>query len=60
MIGNQSTEETVEGAYLSWHNLNYSVTVREKLKKKELQLLHEVSGYVKPGMLLALMVSTTR
>jgi hypothetical protein len=48
-----------EGAYLSWDNLNYSVFVRKGLKKTELQLLHDVSGYVKPGMMLALMVRTT-
>jgi hypothetical protein len=48
-----------EGAYLSWDNLNYSVFVRKGLKKTELQLIHDVSGYVKPGMMLALMVRTT-
>jgi len=44
------------GAYLSWHHLNYSVFTQSGVKKKELQLLHDVSGYVKPGMMLALMV----
>jgi ABC-type multidrug transport system ATPase subunit len=29
--------------------------VRKGLKKQELHLLHDVSGYVKPGMMLALM-----
>jgi hypothetical protein len=50
--------EFVEGgAYLSWHHLNYSVFARDGIvKKKELQLLHDVSGFVKPGMMLALMV----
>jgi hypothetical protein len=46
------------GAYLSWHHLNYSVFTQSGLKKTELQLLHDVSGYVKPGMMLALMVRT--
>jgi hypothetical protein len=51
-------EKADNGAYLSWSNLNYSVFVRKGLKKRELQLLHDVSGYVKPGMMLALMVRT--
>ncbi len=56
-IGRSNDLEAAEpGAYLSWRNLNYSVFVRDKLRKKELQLLHDVSGYVKPGMMLALMV----
>jgi hypothetical protein len=46
------------GAYLSWHHLNYTVFNRSGLKKKPLQLLHDVSGYVKPGSMLALMVRT--
>lgn len=45
------------GAYLSWNHLNYSVSIRSGLKKRELQLLHDISGFVKPGMMLALMVS---
>jgi hypothetical protein len=44
------------GAYLSWNNLDYSVQIRKGLKKVDLQLLHGVHGYVKPGMMLALMV----
>jgi hypothetical protein len=44
------------GAYLSWNNLDYSVQIRKGLKKRDLQLLHGVHGYVKPGMMLALMV----
>jgi hypothetical protein len=44
------------GAYLSWNNLDYSVQIRKGLKKHDLQLLHGVHGYVKPGMMLALMV----
>jgi hypothetical protein len=55
--GHKSKREKADnGAYLSWSNLNYSVFVRKGLKKQELQLLHDVSGYVKPGMMLALMV----
>jgi ABC-type multidrug transport system ATPase subunit len=46
------------GAYLSWNNLDYSVQIRKGLKKVDLQLLHGVHGYVKPGMMLALMGSS--
>jgi ABC-type multidrug transport system ATPase subunit len=46
------------GAYLSWNNLDYSVQIRKGLKKHDLQLLHGVHGYVKPGMMLALMGSS--
>lgn len=46
----------MSGAYLSWHDLSYSVFTRKGLKKRELRLLNNVSGYVKPGMMLALMV----
>jgi hypothetical protein len=45
------------GAYLSWQHLNYTVFNRSGLKKQPLQLLHDVSGFVKPGNMLALMVS---
>jgi hypothetical protein len=44
------------GAYLSWQHLNYTVFNRSGLKKQPLQLLHDVSGFVKPGDMLALMV----
>jgi hypothetical protein len=44
------------GAYLSWQHLNYTVFNRSGLKKQPLQLLHDVSGFVKPGNMLALMV----
>jgi len=43
---------------MSWRDLNYSVFVRPKLysiKSKEIKLLNNVNGYVKPGMMLALM-----
>ncbi|ELR10948.1 ABC2 type transporter superfamily protein [Acanthamoeba castellanii str. Neff] len=46
------------GAYLSWQHLNYTVFNRSGLKKQPLQLLHDVSGFVKPGNMLALMGSS--
>eukprot|EP01100_Stratorugosa_tubuloviscum_P001488 TRINITY_DN132_c2_g5_i2.p1 TRINITY_DN132_c2_g5~~TRINITY_DN132_c2_g5_i2.p1 ORF type:complete len:1362 (+),score=679.08 TRINITY_DN132_c2_g5_i2:279-4364(+) len=41
-----------QGIYLSFQNLSYTVQEKGKPPKK---LLNEVSGYVKPGMMLALM-----
>jgi ABC-type dipeptide/oligopeptide/nickel transport system ATPase subunit len=40
---------------MSWENLSYRVSVKEKGKKNRKQLLNNISGYVRPGMLLALM-----
>lgn len=45
---------TVAGAYLSFLDLNYSVPDPNNTKQT-LHLLKNVTGYVKPGMLLALM-----
>ena len=45
-----------KGAYLSFSTLSYFVKGKVSGKRTKLQLLHEVSGYVKPGMMLALMV----
>ncbi len=56
-LGQEISDQLIDsGAYLSWHNLNYSVFINKGLKKSKLQLLHDISGYVKPGMMLALMV----
>ncbi len=43
------------GAFLSWKDLSYSVYVRKGVTRSELQLLHDITGFVKPGMMLALM-----
>lgn len=40
---------------MSWENLSYSVSVKEGKKKTRKALLNGISGYVRPGMLLALM-----
>ncbi len=55
--GKDGHQDLMGGAYLSWHHLNYSVSVRSGMSSNSLQLLHDVSGYVKPGMMLALMVN---
>ena len=62
--------ETNIPIYLEWKNLNYYVPILPKAKSfkdkflnlfcakrvsEDLQLLHNVSGYVKPGMLIAFM-----
>eukprot|EP01132_Coremiostelium_polycephalum_P000971 gene971-1236_t len=43
------------GCYMQWKNLIYEVTIKKDGKKQRLRLLNEINGYVKPGMLLALM-----
>ncbi|EGC38233.1 hypothetical protein DICPUDRAFT_76201 [Dictyostelium purpureum] len=44
------------GSYLKWDNIYYEVQVkRNDGKKEKVQLLKGINGYVKPGMLLALM-----
>ena len=62
--------ETNIPIYLEWKNLNYFVDIKPKANsfkdkflnvfcskytKQDLQLLHNISGYVKPGMLIAFM-----
>ena len=46
-------------AFMEWKNLRYTVKTKRFGKNKHLTLLHDVCGYVKPGMLLALMVHYT-
>ncbi|KAF2073524.1 hypothetical protein CYY_005173 [Polysphondylium violaceum] len=43
------------GCYMQWNNLVYEVDIKKDGKKQQLRLLNEINGYVKPGMLLALM-----
>ncbi|EFA84973.1 ABC transporter G family protein [Heterostelium album PN500] len=43
------------GCYMQWKNLTYEVDIRKDGKKQRLRLLDGINGYVKPGMLLALM-----
>ncbi|KYQ91325.1 ABC transporter G family protein [Tieghemostelium lacteum] len=43
------------GCYVQWKNLVYEVDVKKDRKTHKLRLLNEINGYVKPGMLLALM-----
>lgn len=50
----QTGEHQVEGAYLSFLDLNYTVPDPEDTSR-DLPLLRNITGYVKPGMLLALM-----
>ena len=40
---------------MSWENLCYSVDINKGRKKTTKQLLNNVSGFVRPGMLMALM-----
>jgi len=56
-LGEEATVS--KSGYLSWRHLYYEVSITPTWwkfwNKKKLQLLNDVSGYVKPGMMLALM-----
>ncbi|GAM17118.1 hypothetical protein SAMD00019534_002930 [Acytostelium subglobosum LB1] len=43
------------GCYMQWKDLVYEVDVKKGRKTQRLRLLDRINGYVKPGMLLALM-----
>lgn len=43
------------GAFMSWENLNYAVDVKKGKKVERLTLLDGINGFVRPGMLMALM-----
>ncbi|KYQ91324.1 ABC transporter G family protein [Tieghemostelium lacteum] len=43
------------GCYMQWKDLVYEVDIKKDGKKQRLRLLKDINGYVKPGMLLALM-----
>eukprot|EP01133_Synstelium_polycarpum_P008978 gene8978-10529_t len=43
------------GCYMQWSDLTYEVDIKKDGKKERLRLLDGINGYVKPGMLLALM-----
>ena len=43
------------GAFMSWENLNYAVDVKKGKQVEQLTLLDGINGFVRPGMLLALM-----
>jgi ABC-type multidrug transport system ATPase subunit len=44
-----------QGAFMSWENLSYAVDVKVGRKKEKLPLLQGINGFVRPGMLMALM-----
>lgn len=43
------------GAFMSWENLQYAVDAKQGKEKIKLTLLDGITGYVRPGMLMALM-----
>ncbi|EGC32249.1 ABC transporter G family protein [Dictyostelium purpureum] len=51
----KSQKEVPIGCYMQWKDLIYEVDIKKDGKKQRLRLLNEINGYVKPGMLLALM-----
>jgi ABC-type iron transport system FetAB ATPase subunit len=48
-------KEASNGAYMSWEGLSYAVDVKKGRKTEKLVLLDNISGFVRPGMLMALM-----
>ncbi|EFA83423.1 ABC transporter G family protein [Heterostelium album PN500] len=50
-----SDEDKPSGCYMEWRNLSYEVDIKRRRKSSRLRLLNGINGYVKPGMLLALM-----
>ncbi|EGC32253.1 hypothetical protein DICPUDRAFT_155800 [Dictyostelium purpureum] len=51
----KKTNNVPNGCYMQWKDLVYEVDGKKDGKKQRLRLLNEINGYVKPGMLLALM-----
>ncbi|EGG18232.1 ABC transporter G family protein [Cavenderia fasciculata] len=51
----ESSENRLVGCYVQWKNLSYEVDIKKDGKKQRLRLLDNINGFVKPGMLLALM-----
>ncbi|KAM9966535.1 hypothetical protein ACTFIR_006755 [Dictyostelium discoideum] len=51
----KAQKEIPIGCYMQWKDLVYEVDVKKDGKNQRLRLLNEINGYVKPGMLLALM-----
>ncbi|KAN0035235.1 hypothetical protein ACTA71_004496 [Dictyostelium dimigraforme] len=43
------------GCYMQWKDLVYEVDIKKDGKNQRLRLLNGINGYVKPGMLVALM-----
>lgn len=50
-----SESQKGRGAFMSWENLSYAVDVKKGKEKSKLTLLDGINGYVRPGMLMALM-----
>jgi ATP-binding cassette subfamily G (WHITE) protein 2 (SNQ2) len=50
-----SDSQKGQGAFMSWENLSYAVDVKAGKKLEKLTLLNNITGYVRPGMLMALM-----
>ena len=55
MADKVSEAQKGRGAFMSWENLSYAVDVKKEGHNEKLTLLDGINGFVRPGMLMALM-----
>jgi ABC-type glutathione transport system ATPase component len=54
-VAPEKVSQKGHGAFMSWENLSYAVDVKKGKQVEQLTLLDGINGFVRPGMLMALM-----